>query len=261
MKIVLIGAGNVATHLGKALLQAGHDILQVYSRTMESATKVAKTVGAVPTNTLESITNTADIYIISLKDSVLAELLPKICKGRENSVIVHTAGSMSIDIFRDYAKHYGVLYPMQTFSKQRDLDFSEVPCFLEANDEHATNVIRSLAASISSNLYFLSSEDRRHLHLSAVWACNFVNHCYDISQTILAQHNIPFSVMLPLIDETVRKIHDLPPHKAQTGPAVRYDENVIHAQAELMNANPLLRDIYERMSQSIHQRAKETAKK
>lgn len=257
MKIILIGAGNVATHLGKALKQAGHDILQVYSRTIESAQMLADIVGATPTNTVDSLGYSADCYIISLKDSVLADLLPTICKGRESSVMVHTAGSMPIDIFQGMAMHYGVLYPMQTFTKQRDLDFSEIPCFLEANDEFAANVIQALAASISSRLYNLSSEERKYLHLSAVWACNFVNHCYDVAQSILAQHNIPFNVMLPLIDETARKVHALSPQQAQTGPAVRYDENVIHAQAELMKAHPLLRDIYEQMSKSIHQRALE----
>lgn len=252
MKIVLIGAGNVATHLGKALFAANHDIVQVYSRTMESAMLLAPVVGAMPTNNLDALAVGADAYIVSVKDSVLVELLPKLCNGREQSVMVHTAGSMSMDVFSGMALHYGVLYPMQTFSKQREVDFSEIPCFLEANDDKALTTIRELADSISNRLFDLSSDDRKYLHLSAVWACNFVNHCYDISQAILSRHDIPFDVMLPLIDETARKVHDLTPREAQTGPAVRYDENVIRAQAQLLRDNPLLRDLYDRMSLSIH---------
>lgn len=255
MKVVMIGAGNVATHLGRALMRAGHDVLQVYSRTMDAAQALANAVCATPTDRIETLVSTADVYIISVKDSVLTDLIPTICEGREERVMVHTAGSMPLDVFRGWAKHFGVLYPMQTFSKQRSVNFAEIPCFWEANDDMAAKTIHDIAASISDKLYQLTSEDRRYLHLSAVWACNFVNHCYDVAQSVLARHNIPFSVMLPLIDETTRKIHTLLPRTAQTGPAVRYDENVIRAQAELMQANSLLRNIYESISLSIHQAA------
>lgn len=256
MKITLIGAGNVATHLGKALAAAGHDFRQVYSRTMESASQLGKQVGAMPIDDLAALGNDADIYIISVKDSVLVELLPRVCKGRAEKVFLHTAGSMPLGVFEGMAYHYGVLYPMQTFSKQREVDFREVSCFLEAVDERAEAVLRELAESISDRLYNLSSEDRKYLHLSAVWACNFVNHCYDIASDILARHDIPFDVMLPLIDETARKVHDLSPRQAQTGPAVRYDENVIRAQTLLLKENPIWRDLYERLSLSIHKNTK-----
>ena len=248
----MIGAGNVATHLGKALLAAGHDMLQVYSRTMESASTLATAVGASPTNNISDVRDDADVYIVSVKDSVMAELLPRLCRGKENSVFLHTAGSMPMDVFRGMALHYGVLYPMQTFSKTREVDFSDIPCFIEASDEYARKVLDELVHSISRRVYELSSEDRKYLHLSAVFACNFVNHCYAASAEILNKHNIPFDIMLPLIDETARKVHQLSPIDAQTGPAVRYDENVIRKQAALLNGNPLLRDIYERMSMDIH---------
>lgn len=252
MKIVLVGAGNVATHLGRALMEAGHDILQVYSRTMSSSSQLAAVVGAMPVDNVEDLTASADVYIISVKDSVLAELLPRLCKGREEAVFLHTAGSMPMNVFAGMALHFGVLYPMQTFSKQRQVDFSEVPCFLEANDERASSVVRQLAEGISNHLYDLDSDGRKFLHLSAVWSCNFVNHCYDVAGQVLQRHNIPFSVLLPLIDETARKVHELSPREAQTGPAVRYDENVIRSQAQLLKENPLLKDLYERMSLSIH---------
>lgn len=255
MKIVLIGAGNLATNLGKALLAAGHDIVQVFSRTWESAVTLADIAGASPVTDIAMVRNDADIYIVSVKDSVVGDLLPLLCKGKETKVFVHTAGSLPLDVFQGMAMHYAVLYPMQTFSKSEEVDFSGIPCFIEANDEYAHGVVADLAHQLSGHVYELSSTDRKYLHLSAVFACNFVNHCYAISQDILERHGIPFEVMLPLIDETARKVHCLSPHDAQTGPAVRYDQNVIRNQAALLRDNLLLKDIYERMSLSIHRMA------
>lgn len=253
MKIILIGAGNLATHLGKAIFEAGHDVVQVYSRTMQSASALASQLGAQPVAAIDEVRDDADVYIFSVKDSVLGELLPRVCRKSENQVFLHTAGSLPMSVFQGMALHYGVLYPMQTFSKQREVDFQSIPSFVEANDEFALRQIGDLAHQVSRRVYQLSSEDRKYLHLSAVFACNFVNHCYAISQDILHQHGIPFDVMLPLIDETAAKVHELTPKEAQTGPAVRYDSNVIRAQGSLLKANPIVKDIYDRMSMSIHQ--------
>lgn len=255
MKIILIGAGNLATSLGKALLDAGHDILQVFSRTIESAAKLADLCGATPVNDISKVRDDADLYVLSVKDSVLPELVPQLCKGKESHVFVHTAGSVSMDIFQGMAIHYGVFYPMQTFSKSRLVDFENIPCFVEGSDEFSLHMVDSLARELSNRIYHLSSADRKYLHLSAVFACNFVNHCYAISQNILGKHGIPFDVMLPLIDETARKIHEMPPVDAQTGPAVRYDGNVIREQSLLLRDNPMLKEIYDRMSMSIHRMA------
>lgn len=252
MKIILIGAGNLATHLGKAIFAAGHDVVQVFSRTMQSATALASEVGAQPVSDISAVRADADLYVVSVKDSALAELIPALCKGKETKVFLHTAGSIPMDVFQGMALHYGVLYPMQTFSKQREVDFSQIPCFIEANDEHALQLIGDVAHQVSSRVYHLASEDRKYLHLSAVFACNFVNHCYALSREILEEHGIPFDVMLPLIDETAAKVHELDPKDAQTGPAVRYDENVLRAQGALLKSNPQMKDIYDRMSMSIH---------
>jgi predicted short-subunit dehydrogenase-like oxidoreductase (DUF2520 family) len=252
MKIVLIGAGNLATHLGKALKTAGHDISQVYSKTMASATLLAETIGCRATDDLTSLDDNADAYIVSVKDSALTQVCATACKNRGKGVFMHTAGSMPMEVFKGLAPHYGVFYPMQTFSKAADVDFSVIPTFIEYNDAFAEQTIKALAASITRHTYPLSSADRKYLHLSAVWACNFVNHCYDISSKILSAHNIPFEVMLPLIKETARKVEQMPPHKAQTGPAVRYDENVIHGQVQLMDDSPTWQRLYELMSESIH---------
>lgn len=252
MKIVLIGAGNLATHLGKALHAAGHDMVQVFSRTMQSAETLASLLDAEPLTDMAQVCDDADVYIFSVKDSALEQLISQLCGG-EKKVFLHTAGSMPMSVFRGKALHYGVLYPMQTFSKQREVDFSIIPCFIEANDEFALKQIESLAGQISHRVYQLSSEDRKYLHLSAVFACNFANHCYSASQELLQQHGIPFDVMLPLIDETAAKVHGMTPKEAQTGPAVRYDENVIGKQIQLLENQPYFQKIYDCMSKSIHE--------
>lgn len=256
MKVILLGAGNLATNLAKALLSSRHDIMQVYSRTMESASALTAIVGGTPVVDIGQVRDDADLYIISVKDSVLPDLIPRLCKGKESKVFVHTAGSIAMDVFRGMAFHYGVLYPMQTFSKARNVDFSGIPCFIEYNDEYSRQVIGELARSLSRRVYSLSSNDRKYLHLAAVFACNFANHCYAISNGLLEKCGVPFDVMLPLIDETAAKVHQLSPAEAQTGPAVRYDENIIRAQASLLRDNPPVRDIYERMSVDIHQSCK-----
>lgn len=252
MKIVLIGAGNLATHLGKALHAAGHDMIQVFSRTMQSAETLASLLDAEPLTDMAQVRDDADVYIFSVKDSALEQLISQLCGG-EKKVFLHTAGSMPMSVFRGKALHYGVLYPMQTFSKQREVDFSIIPCFIEANDEFALKQIEGLAGQISHRVYQLSSEDRKYLHLSAVFACNFANHCYAASQKLLQQHGIPFDVMLPLIDETAAKVHGMTPKEAQTGPAVRYDENVIGKQIQLLENQPYFQKIYDCMSKSIHE--------
>lgn len=252
MKIVLIGAGNLATHLGKALHAAGHDMVQVFSRTMQSAETLASLLDAEPLTDMAQVRDDADVYIFSVKDSALEQLISQLCGG-EKKVFLHTAGSMPMSVFREKALHYGVLYPMQTFSKQREVDFSIIPCFIEANDEFALKQIEGLAGQISHRVYQLSSEDRKYLHLSAVFACNFANHCYAASQELLQQHGVPFDVMLPLIDETAAKVHGMTPKEAQTGPAVRYDENVIGKQIQLLENQPYFQKIYDCMSKSIHE--------
>ena len=221
----------MATHLLKALLQAGHEVVSVNSRT------------------LEELPLEADVYILSVKDSALQDVIRNAVKGREGQLFVHTAGSMSMDLFKGCCARYGVLYPMQTFSLDREVNFREIPLFIEASDAATLQRIRALADSVSQHVYELSTADRRYLHLAAVFACNFANHCYTLAADVLAQKGLPFDVMLPLIDETARKVHELHPTDAQTGPAVRGDQNVMDAQSALLDDR--LATIYMLMSESI----------
>ena len=254
MDVVLIGAGRVATHLGMALKQAGHRIVCVYSRTIASASALAARTDSLATDDVRQMPQSADVFVIAVKDAVLATLAAQLSKGREGQLFLHTAGSMPMGVFQGLVCHYGVFYPMQTFSKERQVDFSEIPVFIEGSDHEALTCARTLAESVSHRVFVMSSDERKYLHLAAVFACNFTNHCYALAADILHDHGLPFDIMLPLIDETTRKVHDFEPSQVQTGPAVRYDENVISMQAAMLADHPLMQDIYERMSQSIHQK-------
>ena len=251
MRIVFVGAGRLATQFAKALYAKGHTIEAVYSRTMDNATTLTSVGGGSPTDTIASLPLTADAYIIAVKDAVLPAVIAQLKEGRVECPMFHTAGSVPMSVFEG-PLHHGVIYPMQTFSKERDVDFTHLPFFIEANDGLSFQVATKLATSVSDNVRELSSSARRHLHLAAVFACNFSNHCYKLAADILERQGVSFDVLLPLIDETAQKVHSMHPHDAQTGPAVRYDENVINAQLQLLADEPLKQQVYEIMSKSIH---------
>ena len=244
--VVFIGAGNLATNLAKALYYKGFRIVQVYSRTEESARALAEKVEADYTTDLQEIS----------KDAAFVELLPQITEGKQKSLLVHTAGSIPMSVWEGHAERYGVFYPMQTFSKQREVDFQEVPFFIEAKRAEDTELLKAIASTLSEKVYEADSEQRKSLHLAAVFICNFTNHMYALAADLLEKYNLPFEVMLPLIDETARKVHELAPRDAQTGPAVRYDENVMSNHLAMLVDSPALQEIYKLMSKSIHEHHK-----
>ncbi len=252
-QIALIGAGNLATHLGRALKGGGCKVVQVYSRTEAAAQALAGDLSCPFTTQIEEVTREADIYILSLKDSALEEVIASLCPSRSHALFVHTAGSISMNVFEGKATRYGVLYPMQTFSKAHHVEFDSIPCFVEGVDPATERDMVRLAQSVSSSVHLMDSEHRRYLHLSAVYACNFVNHCYEMASELTSKAGVPFDVMLPLIDETARKVHFLTPVQAQTGPAVRYDENVMQAQQQLLADDSEMQQIYALISRRIHE--------
>ncbi|WP_297908928.1 DUF2520 domain-containing protein [uncultured Parabacteroides sp.] len=253
MNVVFIGAGNLATRLSLEMRKAGMNISQVYSRTKEHAETLADKLGCGWTVFPEKIVDDADLYVFSLKDAVLQEVIARVKPN--NGLWVHTAGSMPISVFEGFTPKYGVIYPLQTFSKNREVDFKKIPFFLEANSLEDEKVLEKVARALSCDVRFLSSEKRKNLHLAAVFACNFTNHIYALAEKILAGQQIPREVLLPLIDETAAKVHMMPPAQAQTGPAIRYDENVINKHMAMLE-DPDMRDIYELISRSIHKEAR-----
>lgn len=250
MNIVFLGAGNVATHLSVAIKGIGHTILQVFSRTEESAANLAEKLSCGYTCDYTNIRKDADIYIVSLSDKVLCDVADKISYINAAALWVHTSGSMPLDTFK--CERRGVLYPLQTFSKRRILDVSDVPFFLESNNADDMDRLKEIAESLSKKAYVIDSEKRKYLHLSAVFCCNFVNYCCSMADKILSEHDIPFEVMQPLITETVNKLGELSPFDAQTGPAVRYDTNVIDKHLAMLDNDKEMQKIYKIMSEGIY---------
>ena len=254
--IAFIGAGNVATRLATALQRANHHITGVYSRGMPSAQALADRLHTKACTRLEELPE-AEIYVFSVSDDALAGLIERMPPHTRQSVFVHTAGSMPMELFRGQVENYGVLYPLQTLSKQRELDFREVPLFVEGNCPETEDLLVSLAASVSGQVQRLDSRHRGKLHLAAVFACNFANHCHAIAERLLAESGIDGSALLPLIRETTGKLEQLSPIEAQTGPALRHDTKVIGKHLAMLSGQPLQQAVYRLMSESIRQYAAE----
>ena len=244
MNIVVIGTGRLGTNLAQALRDAGHDVTVVRGRAVTTDCG-----GGSP------LPQTADAFIIAVKDDVLEDVIVRATKGREDQLFLHTAGSMPMSAFSDYCRRYGVFYPMQTFSKETIVPFTDIPIFLEADSAETLDVLNELARTLSSHIYHLSTDDRKYLHLAAVFACNFANHCMALSADVLGRIGIPFDVMLSLVDQTVRKLHTMSPVDAQTGPAVRHDNNVIISQHHLLDDNPKMQNVYDLLTNSIYEKS------
>ena len=236
MNIVIIGRGNVATNLHHAFCKKGIVCQMVSSR---------KGLDQLPP---------ANVYIYSVRDEALAQVAAQV-QGKEKSLHLHTSGSMPITVFGADKPHAGVFYPFQTFSKERIIqDFSTIPIFFEARGIDDISAVYSLALTITSHVYETTQHDRERLHVAGVYACNFTNLMYTLAAELLAGTHIPFTALLPLIDETATKIHTLHPKNAQTGPAKRGDENIMTHHASLL-PNDELRQIYQLLSQQIQKRS------
>ncbi|AOM78322.1 Rossmann-like and DUF2520 domain-containing protein [Pedobacter steynii] len=249
MKIVCIGSGNVATHFSNAFKSAGSELVQIWSKNPEHAAELAIKTGAKPIADLKEIDNNADVYLIAVKDDAIEEVIAQLSAVK--GMIVHTSGATDIDVFPATIAKYGVLYPLQTFSKHKAIDFNQVPLCIEAKDEEILKSLKSIALMLSPLVYEVNSEKRRILHLSAVFACNFVNHLYTLSNEILQRNELDFEILRPLIMETAEKVQNAFPVDVQTGPAIRNDEQTITKHKELLSNMPELKDIYETLSKSI----------
>lgn len=252
MRITWIGAGNLANGLGRALKSAGYEFGQVYSRTLESASLLAAALDAEAVVDPKAIRPDADCYICALKDDALADVLPLIHFGE--GVLLHTAGSLSIDVLLPYSQKVGVLYPLQTFSKAKTVDFTALPIFIESNEKSVENLLFGLARSLSNNVQLADSKKRLSMHVSAVFACNFVNYMYTIASDILQDNDLDIQLLIPLILETAEKLKSISPVEAQTGPAVRFDQKVMVKHLEVLSGHPDWQKLYEVLSTGIYQR-------
>ncbi len=248
----IAGAGNVAWHLSQALKAAGFVPTGVYSLHKNRADELAKILRCKSYNSFDNVNAQASLFIISVKDDAISDVFEKAYAIFPNSFFVHTSGSVSIDVFKNKAKSFGVLYPLQSFSIKRNLNFEEVPLFIEGSNDHATSLLQSIAIKTSTYpVTVLNSESRKKMHLAAVFASNFANHCYACAKQLLEGTGVNFDALLPLIDETCKKVHELSPEEAQTGPALRNDQTILKMQEEMLQGVKL--EIYRCMSQSIYE--------
>ena len=241
-----------ATPLAPALSNQGCEILQVYSRTIDSARLLAGRIGecTLYTNSIAEIVTDADLYIFSLSDSALPDVINQMQPN--GALWVHTAGSMPMDVFADKCARYGVLYPMQTVNKDRVVDWSDVPIFVEASNEDDTQYLVQLSQRLSNNVSLSNSQQRQSLHLAAVFACNFSHHMYAIAERLLNEQGLDFEVMKYLIRETEHKAESISPVDGQTGPAVRNDVNVMDKHLALLGDSPE-GELYRLISKNIMQ--------
>lgn len=251
LNLVFIGAGKLATNLSLAFKEKGYSIQQVYSRTKKSAKTLAEKTGAEYTTNEMDIILGADVYFITLSDSAFETVLPKI--KFNNAMIIHCSGSLPLSVLKDSSENMGVLYPLQTFLKDEQVDFSNVPFFVESDKRENMELLNKLARELSDEVIFMSSEKRKTLHISAVFACNFVNHMYVIANEILDSKKIPFDVLKPLIQQTAKRIRKKAPIDSQTGPAVRYDQNIIEDHLAQLQGMHNFKELYESISKSIYQ--------
>lgn len=248
IKIVILGAGNVALHLYNAFSQNEKTrVIQVYNRNTGSITFIDPAVTEA-TDELSELKE-ADIYIVCVKDDAIAAISGKL--PFTNKLVVHTSGTIPINNLGDVNRR-GVFYPLQTFSKDKKVDFQTIPVCIEAGDKEDLKFIETLARSISVNVHEINSDQRKSLHLAAVFVNNFVNHMYHIGNDICKKNNIPFKILQPLIKETAEKIINLDPLEAQTGPAKRNDLQTMEMHIGQLK-NKTHKEIYKLLTKSIQE--------
>lgn len=252
MRITFIGSGHVATHLAAAFRNEGHVIVQVYSRDEQHAAMLAYHVGAEPISQLKNLNPETELIIISVNDDAIVDVAENM--PETTAMVVHTSGSTPLFILERFPQH-GVLYPLQTFSKTVSVNMQTVPLCIEANSSDALYTLKKTAAEISHTVEEVDSNKRRILHLSAVFACNFVNHLYGIGQHLLAQNQLDFSLLRPLILQTAEKVMEALPGDVQTGPAVRNDRQTINRHLDLLKDEKSLSNLYQLISEGIFEEA------
>ncbi|AWH85759.1 DUF2520 domain-containing protein [Flavobacterium album] len=245
LRVVIIGSGNVAQHLAKAFVRSGRaTLVQVYARHPE---KLAHLLPEEKITTSLDTVAEADMYIIAVSDDAIADVSSQL--PFEGRLVVHTSGSVSLEQL-DGKNRRGVFYPLQTFSKNKDVDFKKVPLCLESEHEKDYAVLAELAKSLSDTVHKIGSEQRKALHVAAVFVSNFSNHMYALGSSICEENDIPFSILNQLIMETADKVNTLSPAQAQTGPAIRHDGKTIEKHLDFLKDGNR-KEIYKVLTQSI----------
>jgi predicted short-subunit dehydrogenase-like oxidoreductase (DUF2520 family) len=251
IKVVLIGSGNVAQHLILAFAKSKKvDVIQVFSRQKEAVTHLLDSNKI--TNDFNDLAE-ADLYIIAVSDDAIAKVSSQL--PFKNRLVVHSSGSVPINSL-DNKNRRGIFYPLQTFTKNKVVDFDQIPICLESENDSDFELLKKVAESISNSVFEINSQQRKALHISAVFVNNFVNHLYQIGNEICIENNVPFEILKPLILETANKVMSLSPKEAQTGPAKRNDTKTIEAHLDFLS-NENHTTIYKILTQSIQNNGKE----
>jgi predicted short-subunit dehydrogenase-like oxidoreductase (DUF2520 family) len=249
LQLGFIGAGNVAWHLAPALAQSGNSIVQVISRSLSGAQRLADHLGCTASDSFSDLNGEIQVLFLTVPDQALPDIFQAI--RDYTGIVVHTSGTFSMDGRSQGIRRYGGFYPLQTFTMGRPLDLSRIPVFIEGSDPEVTLTIRQLAEELTNQVYEASQDDRKWLHLAAVWANNFSNHMLAQSLRILQMRGQPVRLLEPLIRETYGKALEMGPQQAQTGPAIREDITTIGKHLEMLDEYPDLKELYRMISESI----------
>ncbi len=245
--IVIIGSGNIATCFGKALIDAGMSVQAIYSRNFEHAKNLAHLLKAQAVSLIDELPVDADFYMIAVNDSSITEISDQL---KVNGIVFHCSGNTSIEAIKSH-KNHGVIWPLQTISKNFELNIKAIPLCIEGNIEDTTNTLTDLANTISEKVVQMNSQQRKYAHLAAVFANNFSNHLFDISAQLLKDHQLDFDLLRPLILETARKVQFANPSEMQTGPAIRQDHTTVNEHLKMLNDHPDYKNMYDILSKSI----------
>lgn len=251
MKIVLVGAGRIAWHLGRRLKSKGFPIAQVLNRSEESAHALATTLGCPWSNQYAEVLPDADWVLIAVRDDAIAPVAETLSRYVPGALVAHTSGATPGAVLAPYFGRYGVFYPLQSFSKERSPMWSKIPFCLHANNDSDLILLRKVAKIIGNLVYTVNDAQRAQLHLAAVFANNFANHCFALAEQLLEAQNLPFEMLHPLMEETLQKALAESPALMQTGPAVRGDTDTMQRHLALLAPYPALQTLYETLSNNI----------
>jgi predicted short-subunit dehydrogenase-like oxidoreductase (DUF2520 family) len=251
-KTVLIGAGRVAWHLGKRLRAKGLPVHQVISRTATHAYALAQTLGAEWSDNWDAVLPDAEWLLLAVRDDAIGDVAARLAPHVPKALATHTSGGTPGTVLAPFFERYGVFYPLQTFSRERTPIWSKIPFCVDAATDADLLFLKKTAKTISNLVYRVSDEQRAQLHVAAVFANNFANHCFAIAEKILEEKGLPFDMIHPLMEETLAKALQNSPEKAQTGPAIRGDEDTIVRHLALLQAHPDWQGLYEKISHSIN---------
>ena len=251
-RIVLIGAGNVAYHLGQRMRECGLPVVQVFSRSRKKAGKLARAIDVPFTTQLQGISTDAHLYILAIHDDAIAPVAASLAKILPpDKLLAHTSGATPLSALGEYFQTRGIFYPLQSFSIDRPVDFTQLPLCVFSNQTAGLELLQEVALMICPQVHIVDDEQRAALHVAAVFVNNFTNHLFHIGEQISLQHQVSFDLLKPLIMETVNKIQQHAPQQMQTGPAIRGDQQTIKRHLKALKEFPEYQKIYRMMTESI----------